>query len=226
MFCGAALGDTALVRRHLKKDVSGATARDLGGLTALQCSAGSRLGRHDEPTRRRLLEVAVCLLDAGADSQAKTQSWDHDVDAIYFAASARHLELFELLLQRGADATEALTPALWNSTEEFAEIALKYGGDVNRARASDRPLLNDLVRWGQLRQSFWLLEHGASPNLADDRGWTAVHQAASRGNERLLKAVLAAGGDPSQPDLEGRTPLEVTNRRQLKKLSPLLRHQR
>jgi hypothetical protein len=36
--------------------------------------------------------------------------------------------------------------------------------------------LNNLVRWGQIRQSLWLLERHANPNLADERGWTAVHR--------------------------------------------------
>jgi ankyrin repeat protein len=37
-----------------------------------------------------------------------------------------------------------------------------------------------------------------------------VHQAASRGNVRILRAVLDAGGDPKRRDKEGRTPRDVT----------------
>jgi ankyrin repeat protein len=49
----------------------------------------------------------------------------------------------------------------------------------------------------------------ADPNVADDRGWTAVHQAASRGNEKMLKALLDAGGDAKRKDRQGYTPLVI-----------------
>jgi ankyrin repeat protein len=63
---------------------------------------------------------------------------------------------------------------------------------------------------GQFRQANWLLKHGADPNRrAEGNGWTAVHQAASRGNVNMLKAVLAAGGDASARDAEGLTPRDV-----------------
>ena len=51
------------------------------------------------------------------------------LDAVYLAASAKNKLLFELLLERGADATEALTPALWNAGLEFADAALARGAD-------------------------------------------------------------------------------------------------
>jgi ankyrin repeat protein len=51
-----------------------------------------------------------------------------------------------------------------------------------------------------------LLAKGASPNVPDERGWTAVHQAVSRGNVKMLQDLLAAGGDASRTDNEGLTP--------------------
>jgi ankyrin repeat protein len=33
-----------------------------------------------------------------------------------------------------------------------------------------------------------------------------VHQAVSRGNVKILKDLLAAGGDPNKADEDGRTP--------------------
>jgi ankyrin repeat protein len=85
-----------------------------------------------------------------------------------------------------------------------------------------KPLLNQLVRWGQVRPALWMLERGASPNLPDERGWTAVHQAASRGSERLLRAVLAASGDRRARDRSGSTPLDVARSRGRAKLVKLL----
>jgi ankyrin repeat protein len=37
-----------------------------------------------------------------------------------------------------------------------------------------------------------------------------VHQAASRGNVRIMRAVLDAGGDPRRRDKESRTPRDLT----------------
>ena len=202
-FVRCALGDLAAVKRELGKSKALAAARDgEAGLTALQCVCASRL-----PGKR--LEIATLLLEAGADPRARTKSWSHEVDAAYFACGTGSKELLELLFAHGADATEALPSAAWRKTMELAELCLAHGAKIDAARAEGRALLNELVRWGQLTPALWLLERGADPNLPDARGWTAVHQAASRGNERLMRAILAAGGDRSRKDAQGLTPLAV-----------------
>jgi len=204
-FAAAALANTKLVAATLRKRPGFARERDTGGLTALQCAAGSRMPGP-------LLEVAHLLIDAGADIGARTKSWSDDIDAVYLGASAQNTALFTLLLEQGADSTDALTPALWNGTEEMAAIALAHGAVPDKAVADKQPLLNNLIRWGAFRQALWLLKHGASPNMADERGWTAVHQAASRGNERTLQAVLDAGGNITQRDNEGCIPRDRATR--------------
>lgn len=202
-FAGAALGDRKPVEKALQKQPDFARARDIGGLTALQCAAGSRLKRGAQ------LGIARLLIDAGADVRARTNSWSEQVDTIYFAALSKNEAIFELLLDRGADATEALTPAVWNGREDLADLALARGADPDRAVAGGQPLLNNLIRWGQLRQTLWLLTRKASPNIPDPRGWTAVHQAASCGNQRMMRAVLDAGGDVTRRDNEGNTPRDI-----------------
>jgi ankyrin repeat protein len=161
------------------------------------------------------LEVARLLIEAGADVAARTRSWSHDVDAACLAAGTKNLAIFELLLGRGADATEALGHAVWGKAYDLAEAALAHGAVIDLATADGKPLLNYLICWGQIPQTMWLLERGASPNVADGRGWTAAHQAASRGNARLLRAVLEAGGDTGRHDHEGNLPRDVTRSEQL-----------
>jgi ankyrin repeat protein len=203
-FAAAALGDRKRVEKDLAAHPDFAHARDAGGLTALQCAAGSRMPKAD------CAGIARILLDAGAEVAAKTRSWSHDIDALQLAAGTRNRAVFDLLLERGADATEGLAHALWSAAYDLAESALAHGAVIDRARANDKPLLNDMVCWGQIAQAMWLLERGASPNLADDaRGWTAVHQAASRGNARLLRAVLDAGGEPRRRDKAGHQPRDL-----------------
>ena len=219
-FSASALGDLAGVKRALKADAKFARARDTGGLTALQCAAGSRMGRDDAAKARKLLEIAALLLDAGADANARTKSWSEEVDVAYFAV--RDPAMLELVLARGADATAALSSALWTAAVELGPIVLRHGGELDRAVHDGRPLLNDLIRWGQFRPAMWMLEHGASPNLPDGRGWTAVHQAASRGNERLMRAILAAGGDRTRLDGQGLPPWKVAMLARKPKMMELL----
>ena len=203
-FAAAALGDLKLLEKTLCADPAFVHARDHGVLTALQCAAGSRI------PRAKLIEAATMLIDAGADIAAKTKSYAHEVDAIYFAASAKNLPMFQLLLDHGADPTSALTPALWNGTLEFAALAFDRGAQPDRATTERKPLLNHLICWGQISQTMWLLDRGASPNVPDpDAGWTATHQAASRGNARMMRAVLDAGGDIARRDKKGYTPRDI-----------------
>lgn len=203
-FAAAALGRREGVERAIRSDAGFPMARDQGGLTALQCAAGSRMPGAEK------LAIARVLLDGGADLRAQTKSWSNVVDAVYFAAGTRDLDVFRLLLERGADPTPALSSALWAGAYELAEAALAHGAAADRAVANKKPLLNDLIRWGQFPQALWMLERNASPNVPDERGWTAVHQAASRGNERMLRAVLAAGGDRNLRNLEGNLPRDLT----------------
>jgi len=212
-FAGAALGDRKLVEKTLRARPEFARDRDHGGLTALQCSAGSRMPKADT------LGIARLLIDAGADVGALTRSWAHDVNAAYFAAGTKDKALFDLLLDSGADSTDALSHAVWAGAYYLAESALERGAAIDHATANGKPLLNDTIRWGQIPQMTWLLVHKASPNVADERGWTAVHQAASRGNVRMLRAVLDAGGDPQRCDKEGRAPRDLT---QSEKLAAML----
>lgn len=171
-------------------DGSVVNERDPHGFTALMCAAGSRL------PGKKTTEIVRQLLNKGADVKPRVNYWLHEVDAVYLAANAQRPEIFRLLLEHGADATEALTPSLWNGGDQFAElaeIALAHGADPNRATAEKQPLLNNLIRWGRLKQVMWLLEKGASPNIPDHRGWTAIHQAESRGNKRMLEACIKSG---------------------------------
>lgn len=209
VFVSCALGDVRSVRRALEKDPDLGNRRDDGGLTTLQCAAGSRMGRSDADVRRRLVEIATLLLDAGADPNARTKSWSHAIDAAYLAVSSCNEGILEALLAHGADATEALSAAAWQEDPSLAELTLKHGAQIDRALSNGLPLLNDLVRWGQFRHALWLLSRGADPNRADAKGWTAVHQAASRGNESMFRALLENGGDLGRRDAEGLTALDV-----------------
>jgi ankyrin repeat protein len=130
--------------------------------------------------------------------------------------------MLELLLAHGLDATAAIATAAWDGREEIVDLLLAHGARLDEALDGSRPILNELVRWGQFAPARLLLARGASPNLADERGWTAMHQAVSRGNVKILRDLVAAGGDPRRPDLDGRTPRGMAKAKQRLDLLALL----
>ncbi|XP_042410102.1 potassium channel AKT1-like [Zingiber officinale] len=52
-----------------------------------------------------------------------------------------------------------------------------------------------------------LLRRGLDPNESDNEGRTAMHIAASKGNEHCVKILLDYGADPNSRDCEGNVPL-------------------
>src|SRR5690606_18300415 len=53
-----------------------------------------------------------------------------------------------------------------------------------------------------------LLDAAADPNLADERGRTALHGSASQGMNEMVKLLAARGADLHAADVSGRTPLD------------------
>ena len=189
IFAAAALGETTRVQKMLERLPTLATAREQGVMTALMCCACSRMGTGRPQTEAALTAIAEMLVEAGADVTATARSWAHDVEASYFAVSTGQRDVLQILIDHGASPTAALTTAVWRSDFETADYLIGRGADLNAARDNGKPLLNNLIRWGQFKPAKWLLTRGARVDLADDRGWTAIDQAISRGNKGMIEAV-------------------------------------
>ena len=52
-----------------------------------------------------------------------------------------------------------------------------------------------------------LLQHGATPNAVNDRGWSALHFAAQEGHTALARLLIEAGAEVDLRDQDGNTPL-------------------
>ena len=83
------------------------------------------------------------------------------------------------------------------------------GKDRSRATAGGKPLLNHPIQWGRMQRAYWLLDRGASPDIADAEGWTALHPCASRGNAKMLATILAHGADRARHCKLGHTADDV-----------------
>lgn len=57
-----------------------------------------------------------------------------------------------------------------------------------------------------------LLVHGADPSSKDDKGNTALHIAARRGDAEIAKTILECGADLSPQNGDGDTPLHLAAR--------------
>jgi hypothetical protein len=98
--------------------------------------------------------------------------------------------------------------------------AIRSGGLVRAAVKANL----DAARHPKCCQNYGALgnlieQNNARPSIADvENGWTAVQQAASRRNTRIMPAVPGAGGDLGRRDRQGRAPIDVARLRGRDKL--------
>jgi ankyrin repeat protein len=179
LMVAARSGYPAVVKQLLDKDAK-VTARGARGQTALMWAVSQK---HPE--------VVKLLLAHGADVQAKSEVWSemmavpphgfpdynrqipHGGDtALMFAARVGDLESAKLLVAAGANVNDA---DAWGVS---ATVLAGHSG------------YTDLVEF--------LLQEGADPN-AGAAGFTALHEAIMRRDEKMVSALLDHGADANAP---------------------------
>jgi uncharacterized protein len=212
----ARAGDLEGVKTLLKADPRLLVARDPMGNTALIIAVNSG---HDA--------LAGLLFDAGVepelheaaaigDTSRVRSSLDHNPAALdayspegftplSLAAHFGHRDVMRLLIDRGADvnrvaahrlAVTALHAALFGRQVEAALLLIERGADVTLARGG--------TGWKRA-------------------GWTALHYAAGMGFHTLVAPLVERGADPSRPDEEGKTALDVAIEARRHDIAQLLR---
>lgn len=164
-----ARGDLADVRRHVVLDPDSAKRGKEGGLLPL----------HQAVLRNRT-EIALCLLDAGADVDAPDGSRR---TPLHLAVGRGNVVLVTRLLERQARPNE-LDRTGWTPLHHAAAR-----NQVAVARA--------------------LLAGGADPRTLSERGGTPLHEAAASGGAEMIKLLLGAGVDPAVVSKTGVTALDV-----------------
>jgi RNA polymerase sigma factor (sigma-70 family) len=202
LLTAARAGDIDRVKTLLKADPRLLVARDPMGNTALIIAvnsghaaladlildAGVAPGLHEAAAIGDSGRV-IARLDRHPE-QLDTYSAE-GFTPLALAAHFGHLEVMRLLIDRGADVNRvathriAVTPlhaALFGRQIEAALLLVERGADVTLARG------------------------GSGSKRA---GWTPLHYAAGMGFPALVQPLLERGADPSRPDEEGKTPLDV-----------------
>ena len=171
-------------------------------------------------------DVVRLLLDSGADLAARGPRGQ---TALMWAVAQQHSDVVALLIEHGAD-VDART-AVWsqvvavpphgqpeynreipqggNSAMMFAarvgdlasmQLLLAAGADVNDADAWGVSAMVLAAHSGFPELVQLLLDRGADPNSAA-AGFTALHAAIMRRDEKTVKALLTHGADPNVPVL-------------------------
>ena len=223
IYTAAILADEPTVRDFLDRDAKSATATGgPHGWDALTHLCFSRYLRIDESRSEAFVRTARALLDAGAS--AKT-GWTEMIDyptrrptfesAIYGAAGvARHPELTQLLLERGADPNDEETP--YHVPEGYDNTVMAIMLESGRLNATS--LMTLLIRkadWHDEAGMQMVLEHGADPNAMAIWGYSALHQSIRRDNGmELIGPLMAFGADPKlKSDKDRRTALQMAAQR-------------
>ena len=158
-FFAAALGSAATNIQELNRElVDAAKKGDLSGVTR--------------------------LLDEGADPNASVTREQLSRNALDEAVSNNHLEVVKALLDRGADPRSrgysVLESALDKKHEGVARLLLARGVSVNDRNSEGETSLFGHFTYSPLRveEIQFLLDLGADPNLANNKGITPLMRAA------------------------------------------------
>jgi ankyrin repeat protein len=164
--------------------------------------------------------VVRLLIDAGAKVDVANRQGETALSAAAFSANA---ELAELLLAHKAppdtvDATgkSVIVYAAARGAARIVEMLLNAGVDPNRRYSADLTALmwaaghaDNTPKEAGLRTVKLLIERGATIDLADDRGRTALMIAAGLDHGAIAQALLAAGADRARRDKAGKSAADL-----------------
>jgi uncharacterized protein len=206
------------VARYLIERGADVKAVDWYGRTPLWAAVETRNMDLDNGTfensivRAPFLELIQVLLDRGADANARTKevppvrpeflrvtaslSWvDFTGQTPFLTASlAGDVTVMKLLLKHGAD---PMIPTFAGTTPLMAAAGVNWVFD--QTYDEGQPALLDAVKL--------CVELGMDVNAVNSMGLTAIHGAANRGSDEIIKYLVSLGAKVDVRDKEGRTPL-------------------
>jgi ankyrin repeat protein len=193
-------GDAEAVQRLLAVDPTLAAARDASDVSALMLALYHGHAGVVELLRERRGDLDPFEAASLGDRGRLAALLDRDrglADAVSpdgfpvvgLAAFFGRPQALALLLERGADPdTVAANPM---------RVAAVHAAAAHR----DRTVAQEVMRL--------LLERGARVNVAQQGGWTPLHQAAKHGPVELVEMLLEHGADVGARSADGQTPLAL-----------------
>lgn len=165
-------------------------------------------------------DVVQLLIERGANVQVTGRSGISTVGAAAFIGNA---DIVEMLLEKGADGrlpdATGKPPILYAAARASVPIVkrlLGLGVDVNAHYGAEQTVLMwaagtpaDAPEAEALRLAAMLLDTGARIDEADDRGRTALMDAAELDHAAMVDLLLARGVDKSVRDKNGLTAADI-----------------
>jgi ankyrin repeat protein len=177
--------------------------------------------------------IVILLLENGAARGADSADLDLNdpglirdlMGGIHYAVDTGNREAVRLLLAAGADVeehdTQGLTPLLHSVHRDNAEsltFLLEMGANLEPTDAEGLTPLAHAVLENHERSVKLLLEKGANVDVLSNIGAKRnlpgrIHDAIYKGNENVVRMLLAMGADVEEHDTQGPTPLLHSIRR-------------
>ena len=160
-----------------------------------------------------LIAIARRLCALGANPNAEYHwNWHPELPrtALWGAiCTIENLPLAKVLLEAGANPTDGVSVHIagGGGNIEALELLHHYGVNANGIPGGVPPLVY-MMGWSENPTGpYWLLDHGADPNLAwGVDGEAPLHVAARRWDVAMVERLVQHGGDVSRRRADGSTP--------------------
>lgn len=173
-------------------------------------------------------KIAKLLIKHGAKLDNRINNGS---TALFSAVEQKNIKLAKILLKAGADIElrnrrykrTPLHKAAFDGSAEMVRLLLKYGADVNvRDTILATPLGLAIYNPGKQSRidivTILLADKKTDLNLADRDNQTPLFWAAREGKPELVRLLLSAGADKTIKDKSGRTPLDITRNKDVRKM--------
>jgi ankyrin repeat protein len=140
-------------------------------------------------------ELAAVLIEGGAHINKLVRTFGGCYTALMIACINNHLDVVELLLEKGADANiqGAEFPLHWaceNNNMEMVRLLVKYGADVHVKRKYG----NSLAYARSLEIVQFLIDHGADVNARGETS-NALVKASEKDHLNIVRVLIEHGAD-------------------------------